>query len=458
MLTRTRRYDLAYGPFFDANNAIATVLEDQNNQRLRKVYLLLSLLNEEEFSDADLDALVINEGIVRSDGSQATVAETLFRYSPIGVGEVVAMPRGFPIATSADETTGRAVTFVTTEARDENDIIFNSTTNRYEATVPMVALIKGVEGKVGPNRVTRPLRPLIGFDGVTNADGADEGRSRLTNDELIELYKLAVNSRQLSVPTGIEFYERDTFPSVEDVHIVFGTNPLLTRAGDDAGAVDAYVIGETLTTVTDTIIFYGTGQTLAVSTPPLVTVTSVVRASDNTTYEEDVDYEVVYDDSGIGGSTRAVDGIAFLASASSTPSVGDILTVTYTANQLIRDLQSDAAEEDTEVLGRDLLFRLGTRIDIVLTAQLKVRTRFSPTAVKTLVVQSIIDFINSLGLGDAVEGSDIQKEVRKTSGVDNFIITRLTISTVPTGTSDVSTADNEYPRVEPSSINITLTS
>ena len=63
--SRTATHDTSYGPIRDiVIDPIAEVFEDQND-RVRKVSDLLSLLNVSTFEDEDLDELVYNEGLVR---------------------------------------------------------------------------------------------------------------------------------------------------------------------------------------------------------------------------------------------------------------------------------------------------------------------------------------------------------------------------------------------------------
>lgn len=453
LLSRTRRYDTGYGPILDVVlRPVAAVLEDQNNNRLRQLSLLLSLQNSDEFSEADLEALVFNEGITRPSGSSAVATLVFRRRTPFATGDTGVIPRGFPVGSSVHESTGQAVTFITTESRTKSTAIAvldtETNTTVYENHVPAVAILTGTIGQVGPDRINRPLRPLVGYDEVTNDAATQEGRDRFTNEELIELYLLAVSSRQLSVPSGSEFHVRSAFDAVEDVHEVFGSNPLLTRAATDAGAVDAFIVGQNLLTKTEYVTFLGTGQKLTLSTPPVVRVDSVKRVSDSALYTETDDYEVSLDISGVRGSTRAKDGIRFLPGADPAPAVGDSIQVVYAYNQLIRDLQDETADPRIAVNGRDLLFRQGDRVDIFLNAQLVPSSGFTPADILDAVVGAVGDFINALELGDDVEASDIQGVVRKLTGVDNFIITKLVRDATTTGTSDVSIADNEYARID----------
>lgn len=455
IVRRTSTHDVGFGPIRDiVIDPMATVLERQND-RIRQVSLLVSLINSTAYTDADLDALVFNEGLVRSLGSQA-VGTVTFRTA-VAPGTDLVVPRGFPLGTPPDPTTGEPVTFVTTEARTLSAAsaasYFNLSTNKYELRVPVVAVSSGSGGLVAAGRINALLRPLTGFSEVTNAAATTGGRDAETNAELIERYLLAVMGRDLVTPIGVERFARDEFSDVEDVLAVYGTDPLLTRAADDAGAVDLYVVGQQLVTTTETQTYLGLNQVHTLTAVPLVSVVSVVSGVG--THVEGTDYEVVFDTGGHAGSVRGVDGIRWLDGGTPPGAAGTAVTVTYTTNQLIRTMQLTAEEDDNLVFGRDLLVKAGVRVDVYLDATLVVNVGPNAQIVEDAVVGRLLAFINALELGDAVEASDLQGEVRRVSGVDNFLITRLVRDAAFTGASDIALAKNEYARIDLANLNVT---
>lgn len=451
--------DTAFGPVPDACiYPQADVLEAQND-RARKLSLLLALSNADEFTgfEADLEGIASNEGMTRSSGAPSSAVETFWRTAAPTVDAVV--QRGFPLGTQTDESTGTTVTYVTSEAATlpvaSAASYFNLVTQRYELNVPVISVVSGSATRVGANRIVRPLRPLGAFTGVTNLSASAGGRDRETNAELIDRYLLGVVGRQLGAPAGIDRLARALYPDAQSMNTVYGTDPLLVRGASDGGAVDVWVKGDALLQTSENIDYLGLGQLLQVSMPPLVSVVSV--QSGVNTYIEDVDYELVEDTSGVGRSTREAAGIRFLATATTPlPSVGDPVTVTYVYNNLIRALQS--AFEDAEVLelGRDLLFRRGVDAPIIHTAQLRVSSGFTTTTIQQAVIDAVYDYINGLTLGADLEASDIQGVVRALTGVDNYIITRNTRSTVLTGVGDVLIDGNEYTSITSANLGITL--
>lgn len=450
--------DTAYGPIPDAAiNPQAEVFEAQND-RVRKLSLLLSLANAEEFDgfETDLEGIAFNEGMTRNLGSVSSTSCTFSRASAPSSDALV--QRGFPIGSQEDAGSGQTITFVTSEARTlpaaTAASFFNIQTQRYELSVPVISIIEGAATRVGANKLTRPLRPLGNFDSVTNPVATSGGRDKETNQELIDRYLLGVIGRQLGVAAGIDRLARSDFPDVLGLKCVFGTNPLLVRTATDAGAVDAWIKGTAPVQTVENKTYLGVGQLLAVSTPPLISVVSVQSSAN--TYILGTDYEVVADASGVGRSVREAAGIRFLPTATTPlPAVGAAVTLTYTFDNLIRALQSGFETDETLELGRDLLFRRGIEAPLVHVARLRVRAGFNATTVQNAVVAAVIDFVDGLNLGDDVENSDIQGVVRAISGVDNYIIDRLTRTTVPTGIADVAIADNEYPTL--SSANYTVT-
>lgn len=445
---RTKKHDVAYGAIREVViDPTATVLERQND-RIRRVSLLVSLINSDEYTDDELEALVYNEGLTRIAGAQATATVTFATLSIDTSGPDLIVPRGFPIGTQPDQSSGEAVTFITTESATLDVSAASSYLNQdtdppqYELDVPVVCTVAGTQGIVGATRINRLLRPLTGFDTCSNAAASTGGRDRETNAELIERYLLAVLGRDITTPAGIERYIRDNFAAATDVLVAHGTDAILTRGTDDAGACDVYVLGAESITRTDDVEYLGLNQLLEVSYPPVISITSVANITTPATYTEGTDYEVVTDDA-VGGSPRASEGVEFITGGSA-PALGDIVRITYESNNLIRRIQDELDSDDVTAIGRDALARAATEVPIILEASLRVATGFDSDDIEALVVTALDDAINNLELGDDVEVSDLQLAVRRISGVDNFIVTRLVRDSDDTAADDVTIEKSEY--------------
>jgi len=457
---RDEAADTSYGPIPDWNVTPQSRVLAQQSDTSRTLSEQLSL-NPDAFEEgsADLDGIIFNEGIVAPDGDAASASLTFFRVTaPIAD---IPVQRGYPVATTPDSSSGSSVTFVTTEARTlpvaTASSYFNLERRRYELSVPAVCATPGASGRVGPNRIVRPLRPSS-FDGVTNIAATDGGQDPLTNAEKVALYRLAILGRQIGTPGGVSRVALADFLSVRDVYVVYGNNPLLTRANSQAGAVDAYAIAPGATQTTENVTFYGLGQLISPSLQPVVSIVSVISGANN--YVEGVDYEVVVGN--LDGSTQSTTGIRFISSTGSLtlPTVGSAVTITFTYSVTIRTLQMQFDAPDTLEMGRNLLWRLSIPAPFVHTANMLVKSGFNSSTVLNTVRDAVLNFFNvTLGLGGdngSVQGSDIQAVVRAVSGVDNYVITRLTRSSVLTGTADVPLDPNEYPTLASANFNISL--
>lgn len=457
ILSRADDYDVGFGPIRDiVIDPVASVLEQQND-RIREVSLLISLLNPDSLDDEDVDAFVANEGLRRIQGSRAVTNLTFFTTTVDTSGPDIVVQQGYPVATRPDQQTGETITFVTTEPATlvvaSASSFFNIDTQRFELTVPARATVGGTIGNVASNRIQRTLRPLVGFAGVTNVRPSTGGRGRETNRQLIERYLLTVRGTDISTATGVQRFIRNRFPTVTDTAVVFGNNPLLTRADATTGAVDVYIQGSQSVTRTEIVEFVGLNQFIPLSFPPVQSVVSVTSGA--TTYVEGADFVVVQDTTDNSGSTRGSDGIRFLSTASSPPAGGDAVTVVYASNQLVRDIQNLLDDDDQRVFGRDLLVRRGQDVPVIIEARLRVEAGFNGSTVTGAVQSALLDFVNGLQFGANVEESDLQGEVRRVTGVDNFLIDRLVRSSVATGAADIVINDNEFASL--SAANITIT-
>jgi uncharacterized phage protein gp47/JayE len=449
--SRNSDYDTRIGPVPDlVINPMAAVLELQH-ERVRSVQQLLSLQDDGSFTSQDIDEFVKNEGLLRLQGGRSRVTLVFSRAAVPTVDLTVRA--NFPVSTLPDEVSGSTVTFITsadaTLVAAQASAYFNPVTQRYELQVPAISLATGIDANIGPNRAKRPLRPLVGFDSVSNADGAIGGRASETNSELIERYFVSLTGTSPTTIDGITKILRNLYPSVIDSYAVYGNNSLNVRSATDGGAIDVYTIGDIPTTITESVVFTGVGQVLPLKRTPVLSLTGI------TGYSLGVDFLLSSDTTGVAGSVRAIDGVYWLSSAASTPAIGTTLNVTYTYNSMQTVLQSAFATSENDAAGRDILFKQGSEKSIVIAAQLKPTSGFIGTTVVSLVNTAILDALDAYKLNQDVELSDIDLIARSFSGVDNFIITQLSL-VGGSGVADIPIAANEYATLAQANLVITL--
>lgn len=441
-------HDVEIGPIPDLIvRPSAEVFENQND-RIRTVSQLILLDQSATFEDEDADNFVFNEFLIRNEGGRSSTVLVFSRATPPPTNITVQV--NFPVSTSPDEETGETVIFVTTESKTLPTLtassFFNLNTNRYELEVTAQAVVPGTIGEVGPNRINRPLRPLVGFDSVTNRNRSSTVIDREVNNALIERYKIAIRGTQISTRSGKELFVKANFSDAGDVLVVNSGNEFITRSGENGNAVDIFISGSQGIVRIENQDYVNVNQLIILDNQPVLSIINVSG------FILDTDYEFVKDTSGVSNSVRSQDGIKFIIGGS-LPTVGSTINVEYEQNILIGNIQSSFTDPDNDVGGQDILVRSGDQVNITISGQLIVQTGFSFTIIATAVRNSIINFINSLGLGDDVEESDLQKEIRSVSGVDNFIFNILD-RVGGTGNADIIIELNEFARIDTANITI----
>ena len=430
----------------------AEVLEQQNN---RMVYLnnLMSLKNGTSLVPDDVDDVVFNEGIIRSNGASAITTIKLIRAQ--APTSDITVPVNFPFSTLPDPKTGLSIVFRTVEERTMSfltpDAYFNSATGKYELEVTVASVSTGDRINVGANSITTFRRPLPQFDQVTKSEATTSGKGVETNADLIDRFFLHIEGSSISTPTGVKRYIRDTYGSVEDVFVVYGASSYLEREMYDAGAVDIWIKGDSVTASTYSTSYPGIETLIKLPRMPLVSVTSVT--SSGTTYVEGTDYEVVTGEGNYAYSVRGSDGIRFIVGGAH-PAVGDPLVIAYRYNGLFDTLTAYFNQQERYTLGCDRLFRWAQPIEIQLEATLTVSAG-NPSTILTIVKSKILQYVNSLNLGESVEEFDIDSVVSSVYGVDNFVYDVLSVKD-GTGVSDITVPPNQYASLDASDLIISL--
>lgn len=455
ILALNKSYDTAMGPIPDVViNPVSVVLSQQNSSILQ-LQQLLALVQDGTYTYDDLVAFVANEGVYPSTGAKAVVNLV---FSTVSVNSTLTVAAGFPVATQNDELSNQSVTYVTIEPVSlpyaSRASYYNATTQRYELIIPATATVGGSIGNVASNRITRPLRVLVGFSSVFNRDPAQGGMDGTTEAQLIERYLIAIVGSAQSVASGTRAVALTLFPSVKDVAIVYGYNPLLTRASYDAGAVDQWVLGEANSSRQQASTFVGRGIPIVMLNQPVQSVASVTSGA--IVYIEGTDWNFVKDTSGNSGSVRGFDAVVFTFGGAA-PIVGDSVIINYVQNILIENIQLTYEAPLNYVFGRDLLIRQAVAVPIQIYAELQVGLGLSYTTVLAQVQLAILGFVNSLVLnaripgispGGSLQMSDVNAVVRRISGVDNFIMTTFSI-VGGSGAQDIPIGFNQHPTLDP---------
>ena len=450
--------DTAYGPIKDWHVRPQAAIHETQHELFRQLYQLLTGLDLNTLPTDWVDDFAASEQVIRGSGTSSFVTLVFSRSSKPSAD--VLIPANFPVATEADPITGIQITYVTLQAATlfaaTADTLFNPETGKYELSIPAASVNTGTTTRVARNRVKRPLRPLIGFDSVTNPLESTGGLPPESNQDLGDRRLLRIAGTEIATPTGVSRYVRQVFGNVQDAYVVFGNDPFLTRADSDAGAVDVWVLGQSFLTRTVTVPFPGKLVPIVLDRQPVV---EIVAVSSGVTFTQGIDYEFTEDSSNVSRSTRGFDAVTFLA-AGAAPAVGDLVTITFRYDNLVVALQSLFNQPEYKSLGSDNLFRSAERIDISISGNLKVASG-DPNQVLLNAQQAILDTINGTDtfrgyrLNQDVEQFDLAAILSRVGGIDNFVFTLLA-RVGDIGVADIPINPNQYARLSTANLSLTL--
>jgi hypothetical protein len=330
---------------------------------------------------------------------------------------------------------------------------YNSDTERYELEVGVASEAMGSEVSVGGYTIKNFRRAIPGFDSVTNKSATTSGRGAETNRELADRYLLQVEGNNPGTPAGVKKYILDNFSAVLDVYVVYGTDTNLTRNQVDAGAVDIWILGSSVASRTYTTAYPGIEEVIVLDRQPLIAV-SQVSTIGGVIFTEGTDYEVV---TGVGEysySNIGSDGIRFLAGGSAPAALRDPVAIIYTYNSLINTLASFFTQPEYYSMGMDKLFRQAEVENIEIEADLKVGFG-NPNTVLSNVRTAVMTYVNALLLGIDVEEFDLDREVSKIIGVDNWTYRTLALKG-GSGIGDIIVTPNKYARLDSADFVINL--
>lgn len=415
------------------------------NERIYYLNQLMSLKNADLLVPDDVDDMVYNENVVRFQSTNSVTSVTFSRI--LAPTTDILIPIGFPISTKINPSTGTSILFKTIEESTmyaaSASQYYNTTTGRYEIDVAIASVSQGSNTEVGAYTITEFRRPFPQFDEIFNRSATTDGRGLETNSELVKRYSLHVSGAQLSTPDGLKKGVLDNFNDVSDCYMVYGDNPYMERNEDDPGAMDCWVKGQSLLTRTYTTYYNGVYTLNSLDFQPLVEVTGV--SSGGTDYTEGTDYEVVRDEGIYRYSNRSTAGIRWL-SGGSHPAIGDAVVINYTYNSLMNQMDSFFKSSAFFYVGGDVLYREAQPKAITLELSLVIRSGSPANIVSSLRV-ALLNYVNSLGLGENVEEFDLDSIASKIYGIDNLTWTTLAVFG-GTGVADIDVAPYEYPSLD----------
>lgn len=346
-----------------------------------------------------LDDEATNYGLERSQGEYSTV--TLTFYTAIAPTSDISIPAGTQAKTTGTSYTSPKIftTLATTTISTSNVSSYYSYDNsRYEFEVQAVAEEIGEASNVGSGFINSLVTSVSGIQGVTNLIAASGGAGVEDDDDFRERIRVAKTGRDLNTINGFRTYLQnsgfiDAYPvRVED------------SDSERASGVDAFVIDNSLTSITETFTYTHATQRYYFTYRPIRSVTSVVSGSAGTLSSSDYD---VYTDSTtpMRRSVNSQDYIEIRPSASLPDQTPFQVTYTYSSN--IRTIQNQLELESNNILTADPLVKRAYPVSFRINATLTLFANTDGPATRNSCRNALIQFLAGYRLGDNVQKSDL---------------------------------------------------
>lgn len=453
---RDSAIETGFGPVKD-------IVIDPTSQVARELYLQVKrvfdvqfLKNSELMSTEELDLLGESLGIKRKGPRQAT--GSVFFFTSNRPTNDILISAGFPVATTPVAGSVSFQAFVTTRSTvffaASADAFFNPATGFFEFEVPIRALNPGKNGNASSGTIKTLQRQQPGVAGCVNKSATAGGRDTETNSEYARRIHLALLGTDRGTVNGLRRFGLED-ERVIDALVVQSGDPLLLRTESVAGAIDVYILGEepTIDQQPDTF----TGLDIFFRNEPLVfpgpvsQVTGAIVGVLTEGVHYFIDRDVILD-----GSSKARNLLRWNRGATGLPSAGESLTIEYTYDKLVADLQISIDKPENDVLA-DVLFRRSTQVDITLTATIKAVSDVSLSTLTDQIRSAITEFVNTRGLGESITPSDLDVTIRSVPGVD-FVFLPFTVlaRAGESGSGTVTIAKNEFAQISDTSITLDI--
>jgi hypothetical protein len=367
-----------------------------------------------------------NHGLRKSPGRAARGNVVFFMFAAIGSGEVVVIPAGTVVTTTDPSIAFRTIrdAFIIGSSLPA---FFNASNRRYEIRVPVEALGSGSLFEVPPRRVTNIISEVEGIDGVINFERIEGSTEIETNTRFGQRIRSKFNGLALGSGSGLEQLVRNfNTASIDDVVLIFSTDFDNFRRRTRRAAWDVYLIGSEPDTSETTFVGDGVLRRFTLPLAPVLAVTDVAvnGLSVNFTFLPDTTDQ-------LKASSRAADVVEL----DSIPGLNDTITVSYSFDKLIRDVQEYVDRIGIQLYRADILVRKAVPVPIRARILVQVLSSFDETDAASSAFATAIEFINPGQFVSLLFANDLRRQlsadVAGVANIDMLEFTRDLTGTIP---------------------------
>lgn len=433
-------YDVLSGPIKDLCITPEAAQLNYFEGQLSYASKMLSLDNAGELDPGDVDAFGGNFGLKRGLGAYAH-GPVLFERTSVPTSDIP-IPAGTLVY-----ITGTTKAFLTDEAvtmyKDLAPSYYNAYRGRWGVVVQVTASNPGTDYNVAAGMVQTLSGNLSGITSCFNPSDITGGVDLPTNIAYADSLRTILGGSDRSSVGGCMAEVTKAFTGITSVSVLQGSDALITRIADNVPR-DIYITGFVGTQVSQAITVTASGGHTLLYQPALQ-VLGVFNQTTGALYTEGTDYSLEKDTGDTSGSTLASDEL-YIPPGSTIP--GETITVVYTKNQTVIDLQNFYDTPDNTVLGTDILVREGKPVEIYLGIRMRVLPGYDLTLVQETVTDFLLNLLNTGQFGDDVTATtpeDIRLRVlNSVDGISTFLFTIFSTSNTLGTVESIVLARNEY--------------
>jgi uncharacterized phage protein gp47/JayE len=428
---------------------------DRIYQELSHTQKLQTVQFPDELSEDELDALAENYAMTRLGGTTASGTVT-FQIRNFNTGSSnVTVPTGTVVSTQGTDTVPQ-VSFVTTQTllfqASLAPSLFNPTTGLYEKIASIVAQDIGTISNVAAGTIVNLVSSVPGIDSVTNNVATTGGVDTENNTAFAERIKTKLSGNSIGTSGGILNLVREN-ANVSDAIVVTPNDPEMLR-DEFGGEVDVYVLGEVLDQISDIVLYTTAGsQEFILQHQPARSISSVtgIALSVPVPFIEGIDFSFIEDPSLlVNGSTRLQNKIVFNIGGTN-PDDATNVTISYVYNSLIETLQIELDRDDNHIVTADILVKEPQEATINIEAEVTLFPGFASATEIANIQTALSESINTLGLGDDIDRSDVIGLIEGVESVDQVNVNTLVLEKngdpLPLATQRLEIFKTEYPRI-----------
>ena len=357
-------------------------------------------------TEGDLDREAENYGLERKKGRRSRGFVVFYARSAPTTDVVI--PSGTLVSTPTfninQVISYRTMATVTLPGGAGASSFFVRDKQRYETLpVPVEAVAPGLNGTIGPNRITLIQGVVSGIDGVYNPDAITGGQDRETDDVFRARIRRRFLGREKNIRKGVESILLDTY-DFEDARVI---RPLDDESERVEG-VDVYVIDSSQSERTQLVTHRNAKDVYQLDSSPMLEVLAVA-GQEHGLLEEGTHYWVERDTetTSLRLSTRAFDVVRISPTGHSLLSDGEQVAINYTyANEIAR-AQQDLDLPPQNVLTSDILIKKAIRYGVSIKAGVTFFGGVDEDVERAKIELSLSTFFDRFNIGDPLQLSDL---------------------------------------------------